>query len=332
MSNNNFRISKENIFFSKLENAQNVKKIAKIFAKDKPNYELKPNPHLVIVVGAPGVGKTTKTQQIIKKELGLNYDDFYNISLDSLVEKVKPYRNTTKRLYNTIKAKKVSLGSPELNDTNFGILSDMYLPTIMSRQSNFSIEKSMAARMAKIEALGNEAALEDLKKRKAVAKETETELKHLNDLRREGLIYGVMNGLNIIYDTTLQKTKDIIKLNIMPVLEMNREVKYKITVILVTAEVKNIQNRIRGRHNKMLAENSPYIRAINPKLTEMFVKENKYGFDNSLKYFKSNDYQKENPLTFYKSTDFDFIEVENPSIRNTTRKNNNNRNNNFKYF
>jgi GTPase SAR1 family protein len=332
MSNNNFRISKEKIFFSKLENAQNVKKIAKIFAKDKPNYELKPNPHLVIVVGAPGVGKTTKTQQIIKKELGLNYDDFYNISLDSLVEKVKPYRNTTKRLYNTLKAKKVSLGSPELNDTNFGILSNMYLPTIMSTQSNFSIEKSMAARMAKIEALGNETALEALKKRKAATKETETELKHLNDLRREGLIYGVMNGLNIIYDTTLQKTKDIIKLNIMPVLEMNREVKYKITVILVTAEVKNIQNRIRGRHNKMLAENNPYIRAINPKLTEMFVKENKYGFDNSLKYFKSNDYQKENPLTYYKPIDFDFMEVENPPIRNTTRKNNNNRNNNFKYF
>ncbi len=328
----NYRINKTPVVFTKLKNAQNVEKIAKIFAKDKPNYELKPNPHLVIVVGAPGVGKTTKTQQIIKKELGLNYDDFYNISLDSIVERVKPYRNATKRLYNTLKAKKASLGTPELNDKNFGILSDMYLPTIMSTQSNFSIEKSAAARMAKIEALGNAAALEALKKRKAGPKEPETELKHLNDLRRDGFIYGVMNGLNIIYDTTLQKAKDIIKLNIMPVLEMNREVKYKITVILVTAEVKNIQNRIRGRHNKMLAEADPYIRAINPELTAMFVDQNKAGFDNALKYFKSDAYKSEVPSTIYNPADFNFMEVENPPIRNNTRKNNNNRNNNFKYF
>jgi hypothetical protein len=59
-----------------------------------------------------------------------------------------------------------------------------------------------------------------------------------------------MNGLNIIYDTTLTKSKDKIKLDIMPILEMNKEVKYKIIVILVTAEVKNIENYIKGRHKK----------------------------------------------------------------------------------
>lgn len=327
----NFRTNKTPVVFTKLENAQNVEKIAKIFAKDKPNYELKPNPHLVIVVGAPGVGKTTKTQQIIKKELGLNYDDFYNISLDSLVERVKPYRNISKRLYNTLKAKKASLGSPELNDKNFGLLSELYLPTIMSNKTDFSLNKTETSKMEKIAALGNEAAMEALKKRKAVAaKESATGLKHLNDLRKDGLIYGVMNGLNIIYDTTLTKTKDKIKLDIMPILEMNKEVKYDITVILVTAEVKNIQNRIKGRHNKMLAENDPYIRAINPNLTNMFIKDNKAGFDNAKIYFKSNDYQKGNPLTIYKPDNFKFIEVENPPIRNNTRKNNNN--NNFKYF
>jgi GTPase SAR1 family protein len=330
MSVNNFRTNKTPVVFTKLENAQNIEKIAKVFAKDKSNYELKPNPHFVVVVGAPGVGKTTKTQQIIKKELGLNYDDFYNISLDSLVERVKPYRNTTKRLYNTLKAKKTTLGSPELNEKNFGLLSEVYLPTIMSNKSNFSLGATEVAKMAKIAALGNAAATEALKKRKAAAKEAETGLKHLNDMRKEGLIYGVMNGLNIIYDTTLTKSKDKIKLDIMPILEMNKNVKYKITVILVTANVKNIQNRIKGRHNKMLSENDPYIRAINPNLTEMFIKDNKEGFDNAKKYFKSEAYQTEIPLTNYKQNDFKFIEIENPTIRNNTRKNNNI--NNFKYF
>jgi hypothetical protein len=324
------RINKTPIVFKTLENAQNVEKIAKIFAKDKPNYELKPNPYFVIVVGAPGVGKTTKTQQIIKRELGLNYEDFYNISLDSLVERVEPYRQITKQLHNTLKTKKSSLGINELNESNFGLLSEVYLPTIMSNKSNFSLETTKSAKMAKIEALGNEKALEALKKKKANPKEAATGLKHLNDMRKEGLKYGIMNGLNIIYDTTLRPSKNIIKEDIMSVLEMNDEVKYKIVVILVTAEVKNIQNRIKRRHNKMLSEADPYIRAINPKLTEMFVKDNNEGFNIAKAYFESNTYKTDKPATFYDKDDFKFIKAPNPTIRNITVKNNNNNNNSNK--
>jgi len=318
----------EPVIFKKLENAQNINKIVRVFSKDIPNYQLKPSPNLVVVVGAPGVGKTTKSSEIIKKELGLNYNDFYNISLDSLVERIEPYRNITKRLYNTLKNKKAALGSPELNQKNFGLLSEVYLPTIMSNKSNFSLGITETTKMTKIAALGNESALNALKIRRSSPKEAASGMKHLNDMRKEGLIYGVMNGLNIIYDTTLTKSKDKIKLDIMPILEMNKEVKYKITVILVTAEVKNIQNRIRGRHNKMLAEANPYIRAINPNLTEMFVKDNKEGFKIAKDYFKSDTYKKNISSTFYDQTDFNFIEVENPPFRNNTRKNNNN----FKYF
>ena len=320
------------VTFTSLENAQNVEAIAKVFANDKPNYELKPNPHLVIVVGAPGVGKTTKSAEIIKKELGLNYNDFYNISLDSLVERVKPYRNVTKRLHNTLKAKKTELGSPELNEKNFGLLSEVYLPTIMSNKSNFSLRQTEETKIAKIAALGNANALEALKKRKPITKNEPSGLKHLNDLRKDGLIYGVMNGLNIIYDTTLTKTKDKIKLDIMPILEMNKDIKYKIVVILVTAKEANIQNRIKGRHTKMLAENDPYIRAINPRLTKMFIEDNKKGFDVAREYFKSNSYSSTVFSSFYTKDDFNFIEVENPPLRNNTRKNNNNNNSNFKYF
>jgi hypothetical protein len=330
MDENNYRINKTLVVFKTLENAQNINKIAKIFAKDKPNYELKPNPQFVIVVGAPGVGKTTKSQQIIKKELGLNYDDFYNISLDSLVERVKPYRNVTRRLHKALKDKKSSLGVSELNEKNFGLLSEVYLPTIMSNKSNYSTKVTEASKMEKILALGDEVALEALKKKKSSPREPASGLKHLNDMRKEGLIYGVMNGLNIIYDTTLTKSKDKIKLDIMPILEMNKNTKYNIIVILVTAKVKNIQNRIKGRHNKMLLENDPYIRAINPNLTEMFVKDNKDGFDNAKNYFKSKKYEMENPSTVYSTNDFKFIEIDNPPLNNTRK--NNNGNINFKYF
>ena len=328
----NYRINKTPVVFNTLENAQNVETIAKVFANGKSNVELKPNPYCVIVVGAPGVGKTTKTQEIIKRELGLNYNDFYNISLDSLVEKVKPYINTTRRLHNTLKAKKAELGKPDLNNTNLGILSEVYLPTIMSNKRNFTLGQTEVAKKAKINALGNTKALEALKKGKPGAKNTvknePSGLKHLNDLRRDGLIYGAMNGLNIIYDTTLAKTKDKIKMDIMPILEMNKDVKYKIIVILVTASEANIQNRIKSRHTKMLAESDPYIRAINPRLTKMFIEDNKKGFDIAKAYFNSNSYSTNIPSTFYTKDDFKFIEVENPPLR----KNNNNNNVPFRYF
>jgi GTPase SAR1 family protein len=328
----NYRFNKAPVIFKTLENAQNIEAIAKVFANGKSNVKLKPNPYCVIVVGAPGVGKTTKTREIIKKELGLDYNDFYNISLDSLVERIKPYRNVTKRLHNTLKAKKAALGAPDLNNSDFGLLSEVYLPTIMSNKSNFTLGQTESAKMEKIAALGNADALEALKKRKSAPKNGPTGLKHLNDLRREGLIYGAMNGLNIIYDTTLTKTKDKIKMDIMPILEMNKSVKYKIVVILVTASATNIQNRIKGRHTKMLAENDPYIRAINPRLTKMFIEDNKKGFDIAKSYFSSKLYPTNTPSTFYTDDDFKFIEVENPPLRNNTRKNNNNSNNNFKYF
>jgi broad-specificity NMP kinase len=308
-----YRLNTTPVVFKTLENAQNVEAISKIFANNKPNYKLKPNPYFVIVVGAPGVGKTTKTQQILKK-MGMEYNDFYNISLDSLVERVEPYRKVTKRLYNTLKAKKERSEEHNMTEKNYALLSEIYLPTIMSKNINFSLSATEKAKINKIAAIGDATVEEPLKKEKV-----ETGLKELNELRSEGLKYGVMNELNIIYDTTLVSKKDKVKEDIMPILEMNKNVKYKIIVILVTAEARNIQNRIKGRHKKMLEEKDPYIRAINPHLTDIFIKQNKEGFDNAKKYFTSDEYKSE----IYKKDDFKFIEESNPP-------NNYNKNNNYR--
>jgi predicted AAA+ superfamily ATPase len=141
------------VVFSTLENAQNVTKIAKIFSASKPTYQLKPKPYLIVLVGTPGVGKTTKAKEILKNQLGVNYEDFYNISLDSLVEKVKPYRAVTKKLYNTLKAKRKELGSNELTNKNYALLSEVYLPTIMSKKSNFTLGDTELAKLNRISKL-----------------------------------------------------------------------------------------------------------------------------------------------------------------------------------
>lgn len=295
--------------FKILENAQNTEKIVSIFGNNKPNSELKPNPLLVILVGSPGVGKTTKAKEFLERELNVDYNKFYNISLDSLVERVKPYRNATKRLYNTLKNKR---GTEPLTNENYAVLSEAYLQTIMTNKSDFKLPNTTQRILNKISGIN-----QNTKKNKYKSKKNEpTNLKSLNQLREDGLIYGIQNGLNILYDTTLVKTRDKIKANIMPILETyNKEVKYKIVVILVTAEVDDIKKRLKERHEKMILEEEPYIRAVSPKLVKKFVEENKDAFDKARTYYESGSYEQVTPNTSYTSEDFLFKEIYNPQIK-----------------
>jgi predicted kinase len=357
-------------FCLKLESFQKINDVSKIFSKNRNISTLKPkngeNPVLVIVVGAPGVGKTTKTRGILR-DRGLNYDNFYNVSLDSFVEKIRPYRNTTKKLYNKLQERIASL--PNENKSKFynssaALLSEFYLPTIMSKNTSFSLPRTERGIGRKIKVFGDPIAtrtynvkkkvVEELgkkekaseKKEKAAEKKEkaaegkaneseEKKLICLNDMLKKGLEYGIQNGLNIIYDTTLKQNKDNknkIQLDIMPMLERAKEHKYTIKIILVTATEKEIQGRIKGRHSEMLKEKIPFIRAINPTLTKIYIIDNKVGFNETKKYFKNfSNYTKKNPETRYSSEDFEFIEVENPQNKslNKTQKNNNyNKNNN----
>lgn len=303
----------EPIIFNRLENVQNTETVARVFSNGKPPYELKPQPYMVILVGSPGVGKTTKAKEFLKRMLQVDYDKFYNISLDSLVERVKPYRVATKALHNTLKRRK---GNTPLNNSNYSILSEPYLATIMSKNSNFKIPSTMARITRKIEGA------ENVREPRGPA----GALKSLNDLRKEGLIYGVNNGLNILYDTTLAKTRDKIKADIMPILEMNKDVKYKIVVILVSASENAIKGRLAKRHKEMLEEADPYIRAVPPKMVARFIEDNKVGFDRAREYFEAASYERNTPESFYTKNDFSFIEIDNPPLGNYKN------NNNFKYF
>ena len=338
-------------FCFELKNFQEIGNVAKIFSKNRNISTLKPaageNPVLVIVVGAPGVGKTTKTRRILSEKFKLDYNNFYNVSLDSFVEKIKPYRNTTKKLYNSLQKRISSLANNKLklNNSAAALLSEFYLPTIMSKDQNFSLSKTVRGITKKINVFGDPIAEKAYKTKKTFIAELAKKEKAaeaaakkgkaknagplcLNDMLKVGLEYGIENGLNVIYDTTLNQKKNKIKDDIMPILERHKDHKYAVKVILVTPEEDVIKERIRCRHKEMLSENVPYIRAINPKLTKGFIEDNKIGFDKAETYFKTANYKNTIANTPYSSADFEFIEVENPpNIRNNKTKKNKNNNN-----
>jgi tRNA A37 N6-isopentenylltransferase MiaA len=63
---------------------------------------------------------------------------------------------------------------------------------------------------------------------------------------------------------------------------------YKVLMIHVTASVETINKRLHGRHKEMGEEG--FLRAINPNLTQKFVRENKEGFEATQKKYHNIEY------------------------------------------
>lgn len=273
-----------------LEEAQDVSIIHNIFSNGKalPSPE---RPTFVVLVGAPGVGKTTQVKKFLKKD-GKSYESFYHVSLDSIVERVKPYRIATKLLYDEMKKKQ------ELTDEDYAILNEVYLATIMSTDNGFDLNYTVHRILNKIEKRD---------KRKKEAKPA-TDLQSLYEMRAEGLQEGINRGYNIIYDTTFSSKKNIMKDDIMPLLE-DSPIKYHIHVILVEADKEQIKRQLAKRHKNMIRDQ--YIRAMPPKLTGKFIEENKKGFEVAEAYFTSGKYQTNVKRTKYTPLQFVFQRVEN---------------------
>lgn len=314
--------SNKDEYFNELKDVT-LGSVVKIFSKGKIDIsELIPKddkPVIIILAGSPGVGKTTTAKKLIPLILGdkYSYNNFYNISLDSLVERVKPYRKMTSNLYNEILSKK-----GRFNNENTQLLSNAYLPLIMSTSQDFNLNKTRKKLSAKIHNITN------IKINKSVRNKT---VKSLNNMREEGFIFAANNGLNILYDTTLTPLKDKIKKDILRILQKSKY-KYKIITILIKADEETIKERIRGRHNAMLKENNPYIRSVSIPAVKNFIKDNEEAFNKSLKNYENNTYINsininKNINIHYNSKDFTFYRVHNlegkdPIIEQVTSKTN----------
>ena len=281
------------IEFKTLEDAQDISKIVSIFSHGVNESTLKsPIPLFVVIVGAPGVGKTSQAKKILL-EHGYQYEKFYNVSLDSLVERVRPYRITTKLLYDEMRKKR-----PQLTDNDYAILNEVYMATIRSRNLMFDSTYTVHRILSKIEG----------ENKKEKEKSNASSYYTLTELRKKGLEYGIEHGFNIIYDTTFSSTKNVMGVDILPLLEKQKDITYQVLVLHITSTEEQIRKQLKHRHRQMVKEG--YIRAIGPKLTKKFIKENQVGMDYAEKYCTS-EYQKEYPSTRYTPDKFIFKTIVN---------------------
>jgi hypothetical protein len=261
-----------------LRNEDISRKIVHIFSNGKSMRQLKPaegeRPQLFIVGGSPGVGKTTQIGNIIRK-MGYDPNAFYNVSLDSIVENVKPYRIATKIIYDDLKKRR---GNDPLTDKDLALLSEIYLGTITSKREMMYLSHTVHRLLDKIEQ-GNE----EKKSVKAKKKEDVYEaFPTLIERRLEALEEGIKHGVNIIYDVTFQAKTNVVARDLMPLLNKYAEMghpKYDIHVILVSSTPHRIRRQLQMRHEEMLSGPNAFIRAIPPHMIERYIEENKKGYE-----------------------------------------------------
>jgi dephospho-CoA kinase len=208
-------------------------------------------PTFILLVGSPGVGKTSSAKKIIMSHLYRNYDDFYHVSLDTLLERVEPYRKQTREI---VQGKTIDTITNANMCTMFGLSSK----TFQSKRKTFK------------------GATNTFNK-----EDNQTKYKSLLELTKEGLDYGVKQGYNIIYDTTLSKTGDKITEMINLITKISPK-SYDFVILYVKANPEQIKKQLTKRHTNMIKSTGP-VRIVNPSQVNAFVEAHNTGMAKGLK-------------------------------------------------
>jgi hypothetical protein len=116
--------------------------IVKIFSKQIPIEELKPpagkRPVIIITAGSPGVGKSTIAKEQFNN-FGIDPKKVYTVSMDTLLEHNRLFRNETKKLYHkwhNIKG--------DFTNSNYAKFSGISSAAYDAKQANLKIPEKVA--------------------------------------------------------------------------------------------------------------------------------------------------------------------------------------------
>jgi hypothetical protein len=257
-----------------LSNAKIHQKVLEAYMEHTTKQELddakRDEPVMVIMAGCPGVGKTSQAKRFVKSEIGMEYREFFNISLDGILENVASYRTTTKAIHDKFEASH----HPFTEEEKLLILTEVSLAAILAKQEDLKMPYTEERITYKIENPGQKAPPPRRKKKSDPVVE---EFPTLVDRRMEALQYAIHEGYNILYDVTFGK-RNIIEEDLLPSLSASKK-RYRIYVLLITSTPEQIRKQLKKRHAEMLSGPNPYLRAIPPQMVEKFIEDNKEGFD-----------------------------------------------------
>ena len=288
------------IRFETQANAGIVEKVIRLYSHGKTEKDMTPTdgrPQLVIIGGSPGVGKTSQARTILQ-EKGYEYDSFYHVSLDAIVERIEPYRALTKEVYERMTRKNSRLTAKQI-----GILSGITTGVMMSKQPDFGLQAKASEVLKKVEGGStlsrssripsqsqeyaekfNETPKSRSTRKKATVQESKpaAPVMDVRTLRKRGLEYGIQHGFHILYDATF--SSNLLENDIMPLLNASPH-HYHITIILVKATTEQIEKQIEKRHASMIQQG--YLRAIPVSMIETFKRTNRKGYRTLQAYAKT---------------------------------------------
>ena len=313
--------------YTSLSNAQNIGRAVAIYrhGKDLP---VPDEPTLVILVGSPAVGKTTQARRILAEQ-GMDYENFYNVSLDSLAETTQPYRNATRAFYEEYAKRKPNarvtgpVPPTEIHPIheNMGKFSGFYTTVTQSQRNNFGMTESLRGAVQRLNTPGYKPSSANKRKANTEFPINKTKLT-LIDVREEAFKVGLQQGYDIIYDTTFKSDTSKFR-EIINTVQQNASKKYKIMVVHVTAPQGDVEARMRGRQEGMIMDPEKAIRGIPFKMTWMFIKDNSEGYNKVKEYVTSGEVSSDFPT--FSPEDFTFLQADNPTkggrrLRSQTKK------------
>ena len=202
-------------------------------------------PTFVLLIGTPGSGKSTALARL-PALVGLDPKDAVQISLDSLIESLEPFR-----------AKTTSIARAMLEERGLTLRNN--LPE--------NVVSNIAGKTS-----GPYLSYMKNKKNNRPGKAGQTLPISLNDMRFILLEKALAEGKNIIYERTISDVKkDILKEEVFSRIRASGR-PYKIFVVYTKIDDADVlRERLRRRPLGMMSRNPPFFRGVPSSLAEKFI-------------------------------------------------------------
>lgn len=222
-------------------------------------------PIFVLMIGTPGSGKSTALARL-PELVGLNPDEAVQISLDSLIESLEPFREKT-----------TSIAMEMLRESGYGPQNDIpeeLVSAIASKTSGPYLSYMRAKKNNRPGRIGKPLPMS------------------MNEMRYALLDRALTLGKNIIYERTISDaSKDTLREEVFAKIAASRK-PYKIFVVYTKIDDEGaLRKRLYGRPLGMMKRSPPFFRGVPASMAGKFISTHEEYFNRFLRPLASEGVQ-----------------------------------------